>query len=209
MKRRRFTAADLKRKGVELPADVRAVRDRADDVFERLRLDPAWRPRDLPRCRLNGGEVGVAPDRLWRFDLAWPDLRLAVEIHGGTRGAAGRWGSHAGPGGLQNDCEKMNAAQMLGWVVLAFTDLDLDTRSWYVVEKIAMAYDRRRLCDICGDSPGTRCRCGRRCCDSCRPTHRCSAADSAEPGDLFRTPTDEKPPGSHGTTPPLSDPPSA
>ncbi len=194
-KRRRFTAADLRRKGVELPPDVPKVRDLADDVFERLRLDPAWGSRELPRGRLNGGEIEFDPSRSWRFDLAWESRRLAVEVHGGTRGAAGRWGSHAGPGGLQKDCEKANAAQMLGWVVLAFTDLDLETRSWFIVEKIAMAYDRRRLCDICGDLPGAKCRCGRRCCETCLPTHKCGDGD---PGELFGMPNGESPADSAG-----------
>ena len=57
------------------------------------------------------------PKRRWRFDLAWPDLMLAVEIDGGT------WtgGRHVSPVGYAKDCEKLNAAVVAGWRVLRFT----------------------------------------------------------------------------------------
>jgi len=55
--------------------------------------------------------------RKWRFDLAWPELLIAVEIEGGV------WtnGRHVRGEGYENDCEKYNEAQMLGWMVLRFT----------------------------------------------------------------------------------------
>ena len=55
--------------------------------------------------------------RKWRFDLAWPDLLIAVEIEGGV------WtnGRHVRGEGYEKDCEKYNEAQMLGWMVLRFT----------------------------------------------------------------------------------------
>jgi hypothetical protein len=70
-------------------------------------------------CRLAGLPVPVseyrfAPPRRWRFDFAWPDQRVALEIQGGlfvqgrhTRGAA-----------LLKEHEKLNAAAALGWRVL-------------------------------------------------------------------------------------------
>jgi very-short-patch-repair endonuclease len=55
--------------------------------------------------------------RRWRFDFAFPDKRLAVEIDGGT------WvrGRHQRPEGYERDCEKLNAAALAGWRVLRFT----------------------------------------------------------------------------------------
>lgn len=56
--------------------------------------------------------------RRWRFDLCWPDRKLAVEIDGGT------WAhkpSHSGGAGHRRDCEKRNAAIMLGWRVLTYS----------------------------------------------------------------------------------------
>jgi very-short-patch-repair endonuclease len=62
-------------------------------------------------------EFRFHPTRRWRFDLAWPDLMLAMEVDGG------HWvnGRHTRPQGFANDLEKMNAAVLLGWRVLRFT----------------------------------------------------------------------------------------
>jgi len=55
--------------------------------------------------------------RKWRFDFAWPDLMIAVEVEGGV------WsnGRHVRGEGYEKDCEKYNEAQMMGWMVLRFT----------------------------------------------------------------------------------------
>ena len=55
--------------------------------------------------------------RRWRFDFAWIDHKLAVEVEGAT------WarGRHTRGGGFEADCEKYNAAVLLGWRVLRFT----------------------------------------------------------------------------------------
>ena len=55
--------------------------------------------------------------RKWRFDFAWPDYMIAVELEGGI------WkrGRHQRPLGFISDTEKYNAAARLGWRVLRFT----------------------------------------------------------------------------------------
>lgn len=62
-------------------------------------------------------EYRFHPTRLWRFDYAIPDLRIAIEIDGGI------WinGRHNRASGYLGDMEKFNAAATLGWVVLKFT----------------------------------------------------------------------------------------
>lgn len=62
-------------------------------------------------------ELKFHPTRKWRFDFAWPERWLAVEIDGGT------WvnGRHNRPQGMKADAEKMNAAVLAGWRVLRFT----------------------------------------------------------------------------------------
>jgi len=62
-------------------------------------------------------EVRFHPTRKWRFDFAWREQRLAVEVEGGTW-AGGR---HTRGEGFAEDAEKYNAAVLLGWSVLRFT----------------------------------------------------------------------------------------
>jgi len=57
------------------------------------------------------------PTRRWRFDFAWPERRLAVEVDGGTYSG----GRHVRPAGFEGDCEKHNAAMIADWRVLRFT----------------------------------------------------------------------------------------
>lgn len=61
------------------------------------------------------------PERKWRFDFVWAQIKLAVEIHGGGF-VAGRHNR----GANVSDFEKMNEAQRLGWIVLAFGTKQLD-----------------------------------------------------------------------------------
>lgn len=55
--------------------------------------------------------------RKWRFDLAWPEYKIAIEIEGGI------WtqGRHTRGKGYLSDMEKYNAAALQGWRVLRAT----------------------------------------------------------------------------------------
>ena len=66
---------------------------------------------------LNFDQYKFHPTRKWRFDFAWPTIKVAVEIQGGT------WtgGAHVRGAGYEKDCEKLNNAVLLGWKVLYFT----------------------------------------------------------------------------------------
>lgn len=59
------------------------------------------------------------PNRLWRFDLAWPELMVAFEREGGT-GQIGK-SRHTRPKGYENDCEKYSEAAILGYCVIRGT----------------------------------------------------------------------------------------
>jgi very-short-patch-repair endonuclease len=53
--------------------------------------------------------------RGWRFDFAWPDVHVAVEIEGG------QWiGGHGGTR-FEQDCVKYAEAAIGGWLVLRVT----------------------------------------------------------------------------------------
>ncbi len=74
--------------------------------------------------------------RRWRFDFAWPERRLAVEVDGGVYSR----GRHTRGGGYERDCEKLNAAVLDGWRVLRFTAGQI--RSGYAVRTIERALER-------------------------------------------------------------------
>lgn len=57
------------------------------------------------------------PVRKWRFDLAYPDRRIAIECEG----AVWTQGRHTRGSGFTSDTEKYNAAVILGWRVLRYT----------------------------------------------------------------------------------------
>lgn len=58
-------------------------------------------------------EVKVLPSRRWRFDFAWSEYKIALEIEGGV------WvgGRHTRAKGFIDDLEKYNAAALAGWTV--------------------------------------------------------------------------------------------
>ena len=62
-------------------------------------------------------EYQFHPTRRWRFDYCWPELKIAVEVHGGTYTN----GRHTRGGGFTVDREKMNEAAIYGWTVLEVT----------------------------------------------------------------------------------------
>lgn len=68
-------------------------------------------------CRVEGisciREYTFHPERKWRFDFFFPQPMLAVEIEG--------MGRHQRIGGFIGDCEKYNAAAIMGIRVLRYT----------------------------------------------------------------------------------------
>jgi len=71
-------------------------------------------------------ELAFAKPRRWRFDYAWPDRMLALEVDGAT------WtgGRHSRGAGIEGDAEKACAAAVAGWRVLRVTgDMVKDGRA--------------------------------------------------------------------------------
>lgn len=101
-------------------------------IVRELQLQICARRLPLPQT-----ELRFHPKRKWRFDLAWVEVRVAVEIHGGI------WtdGRHTRGAGFQADREKMNEAQLLGWLVLEVTGDQI--RSGEALEWIERALEVR------------------------------------------------------------------
>ena len=78
-------------------------------------------------------ELRFHPTRQWRFDFAWPEHKLAVEIDGGIF----MQGGHNRGTQFADDAEKHNAAVLLGWRLLRYTTRDLERRPVQVVQEVA------------------------------------------------------------------------
>jgi len=67
-------------------------------------------------------ELRFHPTRRWKFDLAWPEQRVAVEVDGGV------WtgGRHVTGTGATKDAEKYSEAAAMGWRIVRVTTAHVD-----------------------------------------------------------------------------------
>ena len=73
------------------------------------------------------------PQRRWRFDFAWLDRMIALEVDGGI------WiqGRHNRPSSMEANMEKHNEASILGWKTLNVSGAMVgDGRALAFVERI-------------------------------------------------------------------------
>lgn len=109
--------------GVTKPEAVKAIERavRQEKIKFEQRLFRLW-------CRQNGLPLPVfehcfaRPERNYRFDIAWVEAKLAIEVNGGIWRKGG--GAHQGTGHVR-DMEKLNLAQGLTWVVLQYEPKDV------------------------------------------------------------------------------------
>lgn len=99
--------------------DGTGYRSSKEEAFEKAWGEYGYKNSDMtPEFRFH-------PERRWRFDFAWPSLRVAVEVQGFGRqyggSKYGRAGGHDSPTGLARDAEKIRAAISRGWTVIPFT----------------------------------------------------------------------------------------
>ena len=82
-------------------------------------------------------------DRRFRFDLAIPKHKIAIEFEGGV------WthGRHTRGKGYVNDCKKYNLAVMHGWKLLRYTVEDTKKINW----ELAVVEEVRKLINLSED----------------------------------------------------------
>lgn len=78
--------------------------------------------------------------RKWRFDLAWPAWRVAVEVEGVRYDGESR---HQKLEGYTEDCVKYNAALLAGWLVLRYTQFQVLEHPDHVIAGIREALQQR------------------------------------------------------------------
>ena len=85
-------------------------------------------------------ELAFHTGRGWKFDFAFPEAMVAIEIEGGT------WtrGRHVRPKGFEHDCEKYAEAALAGWTLLRVTGAMVrDKRALRLAERaLARFYSR-------------------------------------------------------------------
>jgi hypothetical protein len=84
------------------------------------------------------------PTRKWRFDLAWPGHKVALEVDGGIWVA----GRHSRGAGVKADWEKINTAQLLGWRVFRCEPRDLTTMETADMIRQALAVKNGQAKDV-------------------------------------------------------------
>ena len=77
--------------------------------------------------------------RKWATDFAWPALKVAVEMEGGTFTGGG----HVRGVGYAANCEKYNTMAELGWVVLRYTTDMLDKDPEAVISQVIRVIELR------------------------------------------------------------------
>lgn len=93
------------------------------------------------------------PTRKFRFDYAWPQWKVAVEIDGGLW----TYGRHSGGVGQKKDLEKMNAAAEMGWLVLHYTpDERLDSKTLLQIYRTIQLRKNERTDGLAGISLGVK-----------------------------------------------------
>jgi len=98
-----------------------------------------WLKRLAPKVPAPAHEYRFTTMRKWRFDRAWIDQRVAVELEG----AVYTNGRHTRGKGYEADCEKYNTAVAHTWRVFRFTAGMLERDPLLCISQvvIALGYD--------------------------------------------------------------------
>lgn len=117
-------------KRVATTSDTHKMLRKPPELSAEQAFAQAWEARPLKGATMVR-ELAFHPERKWRFDFAWPDAKLALELEG--------MGRHQRFLGYQEDCAKYNAAVLLGWRVLRVMSADkAHVHDWVDMVKAAL-----------------------------------------------------------------------
>jgi very-short-patch-repair endonuclease len=105
----RMTSEQFRRSGLQMRGGSKGRTDYKAELVRQMR------DADLPEPR---AEYVFHESRKWRFDFAFPELKVAVEYDGGVFDGLP---SHSSVSGILRDIEKINEAQLSGWTVIRCT----------------------------------------------------------------------------------------
>ena len=91
-----------------------------------------WRETGMPDPV---AEYRFAPPRRWRFDYAWPAVKVAVEFDGG------QWLPRGGRHNSDTDRDKLNHAAVMSWKVLRFSNQKWEASPYDCVTLVALAIE--------------------------------------------------------------------
>lgn len=119
--------AALQREGTKAPKR-KAQSDKAGMFLAYWNMDPSTRGLPFPVAEYRFGSP-----RRWRFDWAWPEALIAVEVDGG------RWAPGGGKHASDEDREKLNSAAARGWRVFRVAPSQLKREAPAFVAMVAGA----------------------------------------------------------------------
>jgi hypothetical protein len=109
-----------------------------------------WRPVGTSLIQRGGRATLTEKPRQFRFDIAFPEHKIAIEYNGGTYSR----GRHNRPMGHIRDCTKTNMATLDGWRVLSYTVEHVKNNRVYLipdeVKRLMKATDGRTDADRAG-----------------------------------------------------------
>lgn len=121
-----------------------SVKSEAEELLMAALLDSGYtRAQDIER------EYEFSTIRGWRFDFAWPAIKLAIEVQGS--------GYHNTDKGMRQDAQKFNAAVEAGWRLLIYPArcVSVALRREWIIEQIGRvicgAFDEELSAEVLTD----------------------------------------------------------
>ncbi len=132
----KLTPAEARKLGLPVPKRRSRSPNKASEEFRRQAF--------LAMCRSHGipepiWELYFFPGRKFRFDWAWPENKIALEVQGGN------WigGRHVRPAALEDEHDKRNEAAISNWRILYCTPEEVTTGEVFPVIKRALGLEEK------------------------------------------------------------------